>query len=67
MSPNASVWAILGVGQGATEDELKRAYRKRAKETHPDHGGEAAAFRDVQRAYAEARRRLAQPRARRPR
>lgn len=63
--PRASVWAILGVESHVTEVELKRAFRKRALETHPDRGGTAEAFRDLQRAYEEAQRRVARPRKRR--
>ncbi|MBX3216818.1 MAG: DnaJ domain-containing protein [Labilithrix sp.] len=58
---------MLGVGRDVTEQELKAAYRKRALETHPDHGGDDAAFRRVIRAYAEAQRRLKKPRSRRSR
>lgn len=34
-----------------SKDELKRAYRKRAKETHPDLGGTESAFRDLTSSY----------------
>jgi hypothetical protein len=61
----ASVWATLGVPHSATEEEVKRAYRQRALETHPDRGGDAAAFRAVQRAYEVASARKAKA-ARRP-
>lgn len=61
-TPDASLWATLGVTRDVTADELKLAYRKRALETHPDHGGSADAFRAVVAAYAEARRRLRAPR-----
>jgi hypothetical protein len=46
-----SAWALLGLTPGATLAELKRAYRQRALETHPDQGGESAQFQRVQRAY----------------
>ena len=61
----ASVWATLGVPPSATEEEVKRAYRQRALETHPDRGGDAEAFREVQRAYEVASARRAKA-ARRP-
>lgn len=53
-TPRASVWAILGIPAQSSVTEIKRAYRKRALETHPDHGGDPEAFRTVQRAYEEA-------------
>jgi curved DNA-binding protein CbpA len=47
---------VLGVQKSATIDEVKAAFRHRAKETHPDlHGGStesAARFRAVADAYA---------------
>ena len=36
---------------GASADELKAAFRRRARELHPDHGGDAAAFIALKRAY----------------
>lgn len=59
-----SVWAVLGVGREVTAEELKAAYRRRALETHPDHGGDEVAFRRVVRAYEEAKRRIQRPRRR---
>lgn len=46
-----SAWEVLGVAQGSTLIEIKRAYRARVHETHPDRGGSAEAFQVVQRAY----------------
>lgn len=59
-----SIWQTLGVTRDATEAELKAAYRRRALETHPDHGGDEESFRRVVRAYDEARRRSRKPRPR---
>lgn len=49
-----SVWSVLGVERLASPEELKRAFRRRALETHPDRGGDAAEFRAVHAAYEEA-------------
>jgi len=40
----------LGLRVFASPDEIKRAWRIRASETHPDHNGSASAFREVQAA-----------------
>ena len=53
-TPKASVWTILGITAKATDAEIKRAFRKRALETHPDHGGDGEAFRALQQAYEKA-------------
>jgi DnaJ-class molecular chaperone len=48
-----SYFAILGISSKATADEIKRAYRRLAKEFHPDHyEGGSDTFRDIQEAYA---------------
>lgn len=41
-----------------TLDDAKLAYRRRAKETHPDHGGSADAFNLVQAAWAIAQQEI---------
>lgn len=35
----------------ATDAELKKAYRKKALKEHPDKGGDAVKFQDIQKAY----------------
>ncbi|MCU1676504.1 MAG: Chaperone protein dnaJ [Frankiales bacterium] len=47
-------YAILGVAKGASPDEIKKAYRKLAREYHPDVNADPAAqdrFKDITRAY----------------
>jgi molecular chaperone DnaJ len=53
---------LLGLAPGATLTELKRAYRQRALETHPDQGGQAEDFQRVQRAYEKLSAQLARKR-----
>ncbi|MHB1064430.1 MAG: J domain-containing protein [Georgenia sp.] len=55
-----SPYAVLGVDRYATAAELRRAYRRRQRQTHPDLGGDPARFHAVQLAWerigtAEAR------------
>jgi curved DNA-binding protein len=42
---------ILGVGEGASQEEIKKAYRSLANKHHPDKGGDQAKFKDISVAY----------------
>jgi curved DNA-binding protein CbpA len=49
-------WAVLGVAEDASYDEIQRAYREKVKQTHPDRGGAAGDFRRVASAVEDLRR-----------
>ncbi|RPF27776.1 J domain-containing protein [Georgenia muralis] len=46
-----SPYAVLGVDRRASAAELRRAYRRRQRKTHPDLGGDPVAFHAVQVAW----------------
>jgi curved DNA-binding protein CbpA len=59
-------YATLGVPPSATVADIRKAYRRRARETHPDLNpglGSSAAFRAVKEAYSMLREGWRQPRA----
>jgi molecular chaperone DnaJ len=49
--PSKDFYAILGVPKTATDDEIKKAFRRLAHEHHPDKGGDPQKFKDVNEAY----------------
>ena len=44
-------YSTLGVNRNATEDDIKKAYRKMAMKHHPDRGGDEQAFKQISEAY----------------
>ncbi|MCX7521472.1 DnaJ domain-containing protein [Microbacterium sp. STN6] len=44
-------YEVLGMSASASQDELRRAYRRLLRETHPDTGGSAERFQAVQHAW----------------
>ncbi len=51
MSSSFDPYKILGIKPGASQDEIRRAYRRQAAKYHPDAGGDAWVFQQVQKAY----------------
>lgn len=52
VDPEAAAHSVLGVPASAPAAEIKRAYREKVLEVHPDHGGDRDEFRRVREAYA---------------
>ncbi len=48
----------LSLRPDCTRQDVKRAYRRLAQQFHPDHGGDAVVFRQLQREYEAALRRV---------
>jgi DnaJ-class molecular chaperone len=54
MSINIDLYAILGLNSTASQDEIKKAFRQKASEFHPDRNTSEfapAKFRAVRQAY----------------
>ncbi len=68
--PRKNYYLILGVATDATQDEIQRAFRRLAKDLHPDYyGQDSKPFLDLQEAYAvlgDPSRRIRYDRERRP-
>jgi molecular chaperone DnaJ len=51
MATKRDYYEVLGVGKGASADEIKKAFRRQAVEHHPDRGGDEAKFKELNEAY----------------
>ncbi|GMC17387.1 hypothetical protein N5D_13630 [Enterococcus faecalis] len=54
MATKRDYYEVLGLAKGASDDEIKKAYRKLSKKYHPDINKEADAeekFKEVSEAY----------------
>src|SRR6185312_5192315 len=66
MAEKRDYYEVLGVGKGASADEIKKAYRRLAVQYHPDkQGGSEEKFKELNEAYevlkdAEKRKRYDQ-------
>jgi DnaJ-class molecular chaperone len=48
---NMDYYSTLGLRRGASEDEIKKAYRSMAMKYHPDRGGDEKKFKEIEEAY----------------
>lgn len=50
-------YRLLGISPGAPWEEIERAYRAKAQQHHPDHGGDGDIMRTLNEAYGVLKKR----------
>jgi len=48
---NTKFYNLLGVDKNASEDQIRKSFRKLAMSHHPDRGGDPEKFKEIQKAY----------------
>ena len=48
---NTKFYNLLGVEKNADTEQIKKAYRKKAMQHHPDRGGDEETFKEISRSY----------------
>ena len=49
--PKKNFYDVLGVSRDASQDEIKKSFRKLAQKYHPDAGGDEDKFKEISEAY----------------
>ena len=50
---NSEYYDILGVKKNASQKEIKKAFRDKAKSAHPDKGGDPEEFKKILEKYID--------------
>ena len=48
---NNQLYEVLGVSKDASQDEIRKAFKKLAVKHHPDRGGDADKFKEINAAH----------------
>ena len=47
----SNLYDVLGVSESASQEDIKKSYRKKSLVNHPDRGGDAEKFKEISEAY----------------